>query len=92
MIAFIITYTNSTLSTTTVVNSTPDNVPMKKMGCGMISFKINGTNDLLLLGGFGPVPVTIHSHSQYIPLPDYTNQCYTNEAHIMCVTTSPGIT
>ena len=75
-----------------VVNSTPDNVPMKKNSCGMISFKINGKYNLLVLGGFGPVPVTTHSHSQYIPYPNKPNRCITNEAHIMCVTTSPGIT
>ena len=50
-----------------VVNSTADNVPMKKIYCGMISFKINGKNNLLVLGGYGPVPVTTHYHSQYIP-------------------------
>ena len=75
-----------------VVNSTPDNVPMKKIYCGMISLKINGKNNLLLYGGYGPVPVTIQSHSQYIPNPNKPNHCYTNEAHMMCVTTSPGIT
>ena len=75
-----------------VVNSTPDNVPMKKMRCGMISLKINGKYNLLLLGGYGPVPVTIPSHSQYIPNPNIPNRCITNEVHMMCVTTSPGIT
>ena len=75
-----------------MVNSTPDNVPMKKIYCGMISFKINEKCHLLVLGGYGPVPVTIHSHSQYIPHPNIPNRCFTNEAHIMCVTTSPGIT
>ena len=75
-----------------IANSTPDNVPMKKIDCGMISFKINEKYNLLVLGGYGPVPVTIHSHSQYIPHPDRPNCCLTNEAHIMCVTTSPGIT
>ena len=75
-----------------IANSTPDNVPMKKIYCGMISFKINGKNNLLVLGGYGPVPVTIHSHSQYIRNPNNPNRCITNEAHIMCVTTSPGIT
>ena len=74
------------------VNITPDNVPMKKIYCGMISFKTNGKDNLLVLGGFGPVPVTTPSHSQYIPSPKFQNRCYTNEAHIMCVTTSPGIT
>ena len=75
-----------------VVNSTPDNVPMKKIDCGMISFKINGKYNLLVFGGYGTVPVTIHSHSQYIPDPNYPTECYTNEVHMMCVTTSPGIT
>ena len=75
-----------------VINSTPDNVPMKKIYCGMISFKINGKYNLLVLGGYGPVPVTTHSHSQYITLPNNPNRCITNEAHMMCVTTSPGIT
>ena len=75
-----------------IANSTPDNVPMKKMKCGMISFKINEKYNLLVLGGYGPVPVTTHSHSQYIPDPTRPNHCVTNEAHIMCVTTSPGIT
>ena len=75
-----------------VVNSTPDNVPMKKIRCGMISYKINGKYNLLLLGGYGPVPVTTHSHSQYIPDPNIPNLCFTNEVHMMCVTSSPGIT
>ena len=75
-----------------VVNSTPHNVPMKKIYCGMISFKVNGEYNLLVLGGYGPVPVTTHSHSQYISSPDRPNHCITNEAHIMCVTTSPGMT
>ena len=75
-----------------VVNCTPDNVPMKKIYCGMISFKINRKYNLLVFGGFGPVPITTtHSHSQYSP-PNNPNRCYTNEVHMMCVTTSPGIT
>ena len=75
-----------------VVNSTPDNVPMKKVDCGMITFEVNGKYNLLVLGGYGPVPVTIHSHSQYISDPNRPSRCITNEAHMMCVTTSPGIT
>ena len=73
-------------------NSTPDNVPMKKIRCGIISFKIDKKDKLLLYGGYGPVPITTPSHSQYIPNPNFPNHCYTNEAHMMCVTTSPGIT
>ena len=75
-----------------IVNSTPDNVPMKKIRCGMISFKIKEKNYVLVFGGYGPVPVAMHSHSLYIPLPNFQNRCMTNEVHIMCVTTSPGIT
>ena len=75
-----------------VVNSTPDNVPMKKIRSRMISFKFNEKYNLLLYGGYAPVPVTTHSHSQYIPHPNIPNYCITNEAHMMCVTTSPGIT
>ena len=75
-----------------IVNSTPDNVPMRKSGCGMISFNINGKDKLLLVGGLGPIPVTAHSHSQYVPHPDDPNVCITNETHLMCVSSSPGIT
>ena len=75
-----------------IVNSTPDNVPMRKSHCGMISFNINGKDKLLLVGGFGPTPVTRHSHSQYIPYPNNPNRCFTNETHLMCVSSSPGIT
>ena len=75
-----------------IINSTPDNVPMKKTGCGMISLQINGKYHLLIFGGEGKGLVTIHSHSQYIPHPDMPSNCITNEVHMMCVTTSPGIT
>ena len=75
-----------------IVNSTPDNVPMRKSNCGMISFNINGKDKLLLVGGLGPIPVTTHSHSQYVPRPKKPNRCFTNEVHLMCVSSSPGIT
>ena len=75
-----------------IVSMTPDNEPMKKHGCGMISYGTNGEDNFLLFGGFGPIPTTKQTQSQYIPLPGYTNECYTNEAHIMCVSSSPGIT
>ena len=75
-----------------IVNSTPDNVPMRKNSCGMISFNINGKDKLLLVGGYGPIPVTTHSHSQYVPVPKKPNLYFTNETHLMCVSSSPGIT
>ena len=74
------------------VYSTPENVPMKKSGCRMISFKTKEKDNLLVLGGVGPAPFTMHSHSQYIPFLNEPNCCITNETHMMCVTTSPGIT
>ena len=74
-----------------IVNSAPENLPMKKIRSGILSYNINGEYNLLVLGGIGPVPVTIHPHSQYIPNPNIPNRCYTNEVHIMCVSSSPGI-
>ena len=75
-----------------IVSITPDNEPMKKRGCGMISYSTNREENFLLIGGFGPTPTTKQTQSQYIPHPDYPHLCYTNEAHIMCVSSSPGIT
>ena len=75
-----------------IINSSPDNGPMRKRDCGMISFNINAEDNLLVIGGFGPIPITTHTGSKYIPHPNKTNLCYTNEIHIMCVNSSPGIT
>ena len=88
-------YELNTLSNNTwmeIVSSTPDNAPMRKHGCKMISFNINREYVLLLFGGYGPTPITKQVNSQYIPVPNIPNRFYTNETHIMCVTTSPGIT
>ena len=76
-----------------IVNSSPDNGPMRKRGCGMISFTVNGEDNLLVIGGHGPIPITTtHTGSKYIPNPKKTNHCYTDEIHTMCVNSSPGIT
>ena len=65
--------------------------PMEKIGSGMISF-INDKEDYLLaIGGFGPTPATIPSHSVYTPHPLLPNRMYTNEANLFCVSSSPGI-
>ena len=72
-----------------IINSSPDNGPMRKRTCGMISFNIN---NLLVIGGVGPTPITTHPSSKYIPSPNNPNYCYTNEIHTMCVNSSPGIT
>ena len=68
------------------------NTPMKKEGSRMISFSIDKEDYLLTIGGLGPTPATIPSHSVYTPLPTLPNIIYTNEAHILCVSSSPGIT
>ena len=75
-----------------VINSSSDNGPMRKRGCGMISFNTNGEDNLLVIGGFGPTPITTHTGSKYIPYPNIPNVCITNEIHTMCVNSSPGIT
>ena len=75
-----------------IINSSPDNGSMKKRSCGMISFNMNGEDNLLVIGGFGPTPITTHTGSHYIPSPSIPNYCFTNEIHTMCVNSSPGIT
>ena len=74
------------------INSSPDNGPMKKRDCGMISFNMNGEDNLAVIGGVGPTPITTHTGSKYIYSPSIANHCYTNEIHTMCVNSSPGIT
>ena len=67
------------------------NTPMKKTGSGMISFSSDNKDYLLTIGGFGPTPATRPSHSVYTPSPIVPNKMYTNEAHVLCVSSSPGI-
>ena len=75
-----------------IINSSPDNGPMRKRGCGMISFNIKGEHNLLVIGGFGHRPITTHTGSKYIPHPNNPNHCFTDEIHTMCVNSSAGIT
>ena len=75
-----------------IINISPDNGPMRKHDCGMISFNMNGEESLLVIGGFGPTPFTTHTGSKYIRSPSFPYCCYTNEIHSMCVNSSPGIT
>ena len=74
------------------INTSPDNGPMRKHGCGMISFNINAEDNLLVIGGLGPIPITTHNGFKYIPNPKNTNHCFTDEMQTMCVNSSPGIT
>ena len=75
-----------------IINSSPDNGPMRKRSCGMISFNMNGEDNLVVIGGLGPTPITTHTGSKYIPYPNIPNLCITSEIHTMCVNSSPGIT
>ena len=75
-----------------IINSSPDTRPMRKRSCGMISFNMNGEDTLLVIGGFGPTPITTHTGFKYIPHCNIPNLCITNEIHTMCVNSSPGIT
>ena len=75
-----------------IINSSPDNGPMRKRDCGMISFNMKGEDTLLVIGGFAHVQFNTHTGSQYIPHPTLPNRCFTNEMHTMCVSSSPGIT
>ena len=72
-----------------VISSCDDNLPMRKIACGMMSFGRNGKNNLLVVGGLGTDPDFPQKNSQYIPSPDIPGHSYTNETHIWCA--SPGM-
>ena len=67
-----------------------DNGPMEKEGCGMIPFSINGQDYILVIGGYGPLPSNPPSHAKYTGTCICPSHFYTNEVHIMCVSTTPG--
>ena len=73
-----------------VLYANEEMAPMKKIGHCMISFSGGKEDYLLVVGGFGPTPTTIPSHSMYTRVPLYANHSFTNEAHILCVSSSPG--
>jgi len=77
---------------TEIICSTPDTLPIRKYGCGMISFSNNTEDTLLVVGGAGLKPATTPTHSRYVTRPAYPNECYTNETHMMCISSAPGIT
>ena len=67
------------------------NRPMKKHSCGFISYSYQGSDYIVALGGKGgkQPPAEPQLHSLYTP--SSSGNYYTNEVHIMNVTTSPGI-
>ena len=67
-----------------------DNRPMRKAGCGMISFSNGGEDYLLVIGGYGPLPANTLNHFQYTPFPNNPSIFRTNEVQLMCVSSSPG--
>ena len=81
-----------TLNWNEITTNTTDNIPMKKHGCAMISFNMNGEDHLFLSGGAGPTPLIKQTHAQFISSPKNPHSSYTNEIHCMNVSTSPGIT
>ena len=81
---------NTTTNKWREVICSDDNRPMRKVQCGMISFNSGGEDYLLVIGGGGPVPAKAPLHSQYIPITSDPSNCYTNEIHLMCVSSSPG--
>ena len=81
-----------TLNWNEIITTTTDNIPMRKSGCGMISFNTNGKDHLFLSGGVGKTPPTKQRYAQYVPDPNRPNLSYTNEIHCMNISTSPGIT
>ena len=68
------------------------NRPIKKYGCGFISYSYKGSDYLLALGGKGgkKPPAEPQIHSLYTSNSDSLGDYSTNEVHIMNVTTSPG--
>ena len=68
----------------------PTTSPMKKQGAGMISFTSNNEEYLFVFGGVGPTPTPIPSTGQYIPHPTIPNKSYTNEVHMLSVSSSIG--
>ena len=73
-----------------VLYANAEMVPMKKIGHCTISFSRDKEDYLLVVGGVGPIPTTTPSHSMYTSVPTLANHFFTNEAHILCVSSSPG--
>ena len=57
---------------------------MRKIACGMMSFKCNGQDNLLLLGGLGVTPAVTQIDSQYIPSPKLRGH-FIQMKHMLCV-------
>ena len=79
-----------------IFDSSPSVIyPIKKHGHGMILFVDNNEEYLVVFGGYGPTPTTSTNQqqqqyrAQYILHPTLPNRVYTNEIHIVCISSSP---
>ena len=81
---------NTTTNKWREVICSDDNRPISKAFCGMISFSSGGEDYLLVIGGCGPLPANAPVQFQYTPNPNNPSICWTNEVHLMCVSSSPG--
>lgn len=61
--------------------SSPLVAPMKKAQCGMVAFRCNGKDYLLVTGGYGVLPPPPHD-STYVPKRGKPEYGWTNEAHV----------
>ena len=65
--------------------------PMKKYGHGMVSFSNDKGDYLLTIGGFGPTSTSKSSSAAlYTPSPSLLNKCFTNETHILHISSLQG--
>lgn len=64
-----------------------DDGPIEKRGCGMIPFRSNSHDYILVIGGCGHLPDNPPPHARYTST---LSKCLTNEVHIICVSTIPG--
>ena len=66
------------------------NGPMRKAHCGMTSCHLSGEDYLLIVGGRGPIPANLPTHSFYTPYSANPSLCLTNELHLLCVSLLTG--
>ena len=64
--------------------------PMKKNGHGMMSITNNKKECMLVIGGAGPTPTSTTPNAEYIPHPTIPDLTYTNEVHMLNVSSSPS--
>lgn len=61
--------------------------PMKKAECGMVRFKWRSEDLLLVLGGYGPLPVHRQPQVTYVQKKGKVEYGWTNEIHVFSIQT-----